>query len=73
MEEISTFAFFSPVVQPPFGDSVEPRGKTGPVVQLNRISDFGSEGYRFESFRGHKVKKPFAQADGLFYLMDNQH
>ena len=27
----------------------------GPVVQLNRISDFGSEGYRFESCRGHKT------------------
>ncbi len=27
--------------------------KKGPVVQLNRISDFGSEGYRFESCRGH--------------------
>ena len=25
----------------------------GPVVQLNRISDFGSEGCRFESCRGH--------------------
>ena len=23
------------------------------VTQLNRISDFGSEGYRFESCRGH--------------------
>tara|TARA_B100001564_G_scaffold178170_1_gene149742 strand:- start:2525 stop:2689 length:165 start_codon:yes stop_codon:yes gene_type:complete len=25
----------------------------GPVVQLDRISDFGSEGWRFESFLGH--------------------
>ena len=29
----------------------------GPVVQLNRISDFGSDGYRFESCRGHIVGK----------------
>ena len=25
----------------------------GPVVQLDRISDFGSEGWGFESSRGH--------------------
>ena len=27
--------------------------KNGPVAQLNRASDYGSEGYRFESCRGH--------------------
>ena len=27
--------------------------KGGPVAQLNRASDYGSEGYRFESCRGH--------------------
>lgn len=27
--------------------------KTGPVVQLNRMSDSGSEGRGFESRRGH--------------------
>ena len=26
---------------------------TGPVVQLDRISDFGSEGWGFESSLGH--------------------
>ncbi len=26
----------------------------GCVVQLDRISDFGSEGWGFESLRGHK-------------------
>ena len=26
--------------------------KNGPVAQLNRASDYGSEGYRFESCRG---------------------
>ena len=25
----------------------------GFVAQLNRASDYGSEGYRFESYRGH--------------------
>ena len=29
----------------------------GFVAQLNRASDYGSEGYRFESCRGHKIKK----------------
>lgn len=28
----------------------------GYVVQLDRISDFDSEGWRFESFRGHTLK-----------------
>ena len=27
----------------------------GCVAQLNSASDFGSEGYRFESYRGHKT------------------
>ena len=27
----------------------------GPVAQLNRASDYGSEGYRFESCRGHSI------------------
>ena len=30
---------------------------TGPVVQLDRISDFGSEGWGFESSLGHQEKK----------------
>ena len=28
--------------------------RNGPVAQLNRASDYGSEGYRFESCRDHK-------------------
>ena len=28
--------------------------KNGPVAQLNRASDYGSEGYRFESYASHK-------------------
>jgi len=28
--------------------------KKGCVVQLDRISDFGSEGWGFESLRGHE-------------------
>lgn len=35
---------------------VAPLAKNGPVAQLNSASDFGSEGYRFESCRGHEVK-----------------
>ena len=31
--------------------------KNGPVAQLNRASDYGSEGYRFESCRGHFKKR----------------
>ncbi len=26
----------------------------GSLAQLNRASDYGSEGYRFESYRSHK-------------------
>ena len=33
----------------------------GPVAQLNRASDYGSEGYRFESCRGHKMLGLVAQ------------
>ena len=29
----------------------------GPVVQLDRISDFGSDGWGFESLRGHPSGK----------------
>ena len=32
--------------------------KKGSVVQLDRISDFGSEGWGFESSLGHK-KNPY--------------
>lgn len=27
--------------------------KQGPLAQLNRVFDYGSKGYRFESYRGH--------------------
>ena len=33
------------------------REVNGSVAQLNRASDYGSEGYRFESCRGHYKKK----------------
>lgn len=29
--------------------------QNGPVAQLNRVSDYGSEGSRFESWRGHLI------------------
>ena len=28
--------------------------RIGPLAQLNRVFDYGSKGYRFESCRGHK-------------------
>ena len=31
------------------------RSDVGRVAQLNRASDYGSEGYRFESCRGHSL------------------
>ena len=40
----------------------------GLVAQLNSASDYGSEGYWFESSRGHKLKSPFAKANGLFFM-----
>ena len=36
--------------------SIENHCNEGPVAQLNSASDFGSEGYRFESCRGHNLK-----------------
>ena len=32
-----------------------PQNEYGSVAQLNRASDYGSEGYRFESCRSHEV------------------
>ena len=31
--------------------------KIGSLAQLNRASDYGSEGYRFESYANHKKAK----------------
>ena len=36
------------------GDNLE----HGSLAQLNRASDYGSEGYRFESCRNHKFNPP---------------
>lgn len=41
--------------------------KNGSVAQLNRASDYGSEGYRFESCRSHK-KEPFT-VPSLFCIL----
>ena len=38
----------------------------GPLAQLNRVSDYGSEGCRFESCMGHN--KRLSQTRGLFFL-----
>src|SRR3982074_3651306 len=34
----------------------------GPVAQLDRASDFGSEGWGFDSLRGHHSKKPIRRS-----------
>lgn len=39
----------------------------GSVVQLDRISDSGSEGWGFESLRGHKKKKEANFASFFFF------
>lgn len=44
---VPKFNTFAPTRQP------IKRCQKGPVVQLDRISDSDSEGYRFESCRGH--------------------
>ena len=44
-----------------------PQGKAGCVAQLDRASDYGSEGLGFESLRGHKEpKKPCNESCGAF-------
>gem|GEM_PF-2570520 len=44
--------------------------KKGCVVQLDRISDFGSEGWGFESLRGHsKGKVTFISDFSFFYFV----
>lgn len=41
------------------------------MAQLNSASDFGSEGYRFESCRGHADKGIYREVDA-FFLHINQ-
>ena len=36
-----------------YENSVSLHPQNGPVAQLNRVSDYGSEGSRFEPWRGH--------------------
>ncbi len=43
------------------------RKKVGSVAQLNRASDYGSEGYGFESHRSHKAIQQ--QLGGFFLCM----
>ena len=42
--------------------------KLGCVVQLDRISDFGSEGWGFESLRGHIKQQAHHEIGGPFFL-----
>ena len=44
----------------------------GPVAQLNRVSDYGSEGSRFESWQGHKESKVRALSTDFFVSRENQ-
>ncbi len=38
--------------------TLQPQNKNdGSLAQLNRASDYGSEGYRFESYRSHKLDR----------------
>jgi hypothetical protein len=41
----------------------------GPVAQLNSASDFGSEGWGFESLRGH-YKRKAGISDAGFYIFE---
>ena len=55
-EKVSTFA-------PDFE-----RNADGSVAQLNRASDYGSEGSRFESWRSHHQKREGISLLSLFFL-----
>ena len=43
----------------------------GPVVQLDRISDFGSEGWGFESSLGHIKKRLNFEPFFIFCFLKN--
>ena len=43
--------------------------KDGSVAQLNRASDYGSEGYRFESCRSHKMSSAKSVLDTVFLCL----
>ena len=49
-----------------------PKQRNGPVAQLNRVSDYGSEGYRFESCRGHMIIKELQIIVALFFYVCTQ-
>ncbi len=38
----------------------------GSLAQLNRASDYGSEGYRFESYRSHSERAFTIKVSALF-------
>mgnify|MGYP006866176919 CR=1 FL=1 len=50
----------------PFSIIFAAHSKKGPVAQLNRAFDYGSKGFRFESWRGHKKSFTFVK---LFLLI----
>ena len=51
-----------------YGLYLQPQKQQGYVAQLNRASDYGSEGYRFESCRGHKKTGNYLSGFFIFKL-----
>ena len=49
-----------------YENSVSKKKKKGPVAQLNRVSDYGSEGSRFEPWRGHNSESYFINEVAFF-------
>ena len=47
-------------------NSVSLHPQNGPVAQLNRVSDYGSEGSRFEPWRGHNSESYFLNEVAFF-------
>ena len=47
-----------------------PVKQKGRVAQLNRVADYGSAGYRFESCRDHKKPLQYSCRGFLFVFID---
>ncbi len=58
-------------LMPPASDGI-PKDSKGRVAQLNSASDYGSEGSRFESWRGHDTHKTTPLRAWFFILWKNQ-
>ena len=49
------------------------KNENGPVAQLNRVSDYGSEGSRFESWRGHLKSDTYILTNSHFEGFSSVH